>query len=278
MMQKLLLIPLCFLVCEAMAQLEIFRDKKTKKYGYNNTEKDSVAIAPIFDKAENFMGNFAWAKSKRKWGLINQQGVWVLPPAYNVWQETEENFCIVKKKGKFGLVNLSTGKETVVCLYKKTFYFEELNGFGVAAVVIKKKKAGLIDRQGKELVPCLYDVGKRPFAEAAPRFYQVKQKKKMGLIDWTGAVVVPCRYDEVMPDDNETISTKRKGKYGLYKTNGAQLTDCQYESTLLFDNEGYAVAKKNGKFGLIDRRGRLVLPCEYANEEALFTALQKLKK
>jgi hypothetical protein len=278
-MKKLLLLAFCVVEAVAQAQgIEVSYDKKSRKFGYSRN--DSIVITPCFDKARDFSGKFAWAKSRGKWGLINLKGEWVISPAYASTEEFEENYNLVIRKKKYGLVNLLTGTEVIPCLYKKPLFFEELNGFGFASVIVQKGKVGLIDREGKIKVPCLYDVGKMPFAEAGSHFYQVKKKKKMGLIDWHGKLVIPCQFDEVLASegDTTTVSTKRKNKYGLYTTSGVLITDCRYEYPVSFDDDGFATVVLNKKYGLIDRKGNLVLPCQYANDDALINDRQKLKK
>lgn len=278
-MNKILPFLLFALTAAANGQsIEISYDKSSKKWGY--MRNDTMVIAPRFILARDFIGKFAWAKSKGKWGLINLRGEWVIQPTYQKIEEFDDDFSLVIKKKKFGLVNIRSGVEALPCLFQKRFFFEELNGFGTAAVVIQKKKAGLINRDGKIIVPCLYDADKMPFAEAGGHFYQVKQKKKMGLINWNGKLIIPCRFDEALVSDADTssISTKLKNKYGLYSTSGEIIAECLYDYPIAFDQDGFATVVLNKKYGLINRKGKLVLPCQYPNDDALFTDREKLKK
>ncbi|MBS1505101.1 MAG: WG repeat-containing protein [Bacteroidetes bacterium] len=278
-MNKILLALFFALTAVANGQgIEVSYDKSTKKWGY--MRNDSMVIAPRFTIARDFTGKFAWAKSKGKWGLINLRGEWVIEPTYQKIEEFDDEYSLVIRKKKFGLVDIRNGVVASPCLFQKRFFFEELNGFGKAAVVVQKKKAGLINSAGKIIVPCLYDADKMPFAEAGGHFYQVKQKKKMGLINWSGKLVIPCQFDEALLSDADTstVSTKKKNKYGLYATSGDVIAECLYDYPISFDEDGFAAVVLNKKYGLINRKGKLVLPCQYANDDALFTEREKLKK
>ena len=52
-----------------------------KKYGYLNN-KGVWAIMPVFDGATDFNNGYAAAKLGKHWGIINKKGEWVLQPEY----------------------------------------------------------------------------------------------------------------------------------------------------------------------------------------------------
>lgn len=58
-----------------------------------------------------------------------------------------------------------------------------------------------------------------------------------------------------------TIHVNKKGKVGFVDKNGAEVIKCAYESAYPFSG-GYAIVTKSGKSGIIDERGKVVLPPE----------------
>ncbi len=84
MKRVLLLVALLTLAFTASAQaLKPVKDKASKKYGYQDKQKNWV-IPPSYDDARRFDNDgFAVVKTGGREGLINQEGQWILQPLYD---------------------------------------------------------------------------------------------------------------------------------------------------------------------------------------------------
>lgn len=176
---------------------------------------------------------------------------------------------LVVNNDKFGFAN-SNGDITISCLYDAASEFSE----GLASVAIcsdttfsvdkslqktserKKLKFGYIDKQGLLRIPYKYDIAgsfenglatvgfgeddhfeRRDFVSQEKYF--LEGKKKMGLIDVEGNLIVECVYENAIFFREELALVKKKGKYGFINRNGKVVLPLKYD---IADNfiKGYA--------------------------------------
>ena len=82
----------------------------------------------------------------------------------------------------------------------------------------------------------------------------VKMNGKWGLIDKSGREVIPCKYDYAR-DFSEGLATVRiNGKWGYIDKSGREVIPCKYNDVGNF-SEGLAMVQMNGKYGYIDKEG-----------------------
>jgi hypothetical protein len=96
---------------------------------------------------------YATAKQNGKTGVIDTLGHLVVPCVYDEINTSEdlELLDVIKNK-KHGVFSLRTGKELVAPLYDEAIFFDEHY-----AIVQQKKKFGAIDKEGKVLVPFMFN-------------------------------------------------------------------------------------------------------------------------
>ena len=58
---------------------------------------------------------------------------------------------------------------------------------------------------------------------------------------------------------NDRIFAKAAGKYYLLDENGKKVTDDTFEDARPFNGEGYAAVRIDGKWGFIDKDGKVVI-------------------
>jgi hypothetical protein len=198
-----------------------------------------------------------------QYGFINGEGKIVIPIMYKDALCFEEGLCSVGDM----YIDIS-GKEIIDARkYDAAGSFE----FGFARVWLNKK-CGLIDKAGKEILSCEYDfVGWH----------------KSGLI-WAGNY-------EILFNTNEEVEHDSR-KYWLFDSTGNRIDEMEYDYVGLeymgepmqdakyfeIANETISVlAKKNGKWGAIDKTGKPVLTFEYdllsSVNEGIFAALKNGK-
>lgn len=183
--------------------LLIAAKEKGKKYGYID-EQGSYVIAPAFDEAGGFFQGMAVVKKNKKYGIINAKGEFLVNPFY-------DDALIYAPEGKVS--------------------------------VMKGGKWGVIDRSGKVIIPLSYEY-MSVFANGyivVGKYFTQKAYKGM---------VCPT----VLNEKNEVIF-----QVGQVKEDD-ELSSVEYECTQLF-LPGYADKKTNGYSAgwPIVREGKLVL-------------------
>ncbi len=163
-------------------------------YGYLD-RSGKIAIEPKFTMAFDFQRGVARAVQRRKTGLVDTLGRWILVPdrferiaGFNelgvavAWEKFNQKSCLLRADGK------------VLTPLKYTDIDDFYEGF---AVVSDGKNAGLIDRQGREVLPLEFErVGRVSggLVHVRGRFASAWQ-----FYDTLGQLAFPGKFDIVKP-------------------------------------------------------------------------------
>lgn len=141
--------------------------------------------------------------------------------------------------------------------------------FGVAPVRLGRKW-GLIDRTGRELLPCAYDE-----IEVFPKEECVAVRKgaDSGLVDAQGKTLLEPAWEEVQPLVNGFIPVKKDGKWGYADTSGKLVIPCTWDNAWRFSGAETAVVTEQkpegSKRGYIDKSGRVITPLEWDGAQTM---------
>jgi hypothetical protein len=134
--------------------------------------------------------------------------------------------------------------------------FDSIQFYGTQNCVWKNGLAGIIDDDGKELIPVKYKdvgtvIGKKKWAWA------LMGEGKCGLVNTKGEVILPFEH-ESMHVDEYGVSARRKGedKYFVLLDDGTK-TPAIYDD-VTFTKDGY-VFEQNGLYGFASSQGKTVL-------------------
>lgn len=221
------------------------------KWGYVD-RKGNVVVPIIYDKVDrrcyipsnNFHPGITRVWRGKFVGGINHTGTFLLPIEY---QEIEDNYgndlFFVKKNNKYGFFN-SEYQLVIPFKYDFTSGFnrkEELCAVGING------KYGYIDRTGDEVIKLSYD-----FAEP---FYNglaaVVKNNKLGYINKSGEMMIPLKFEVKYSSYIYDNFTKD------YRTDLYLGCGFQYSPHVTF------VMSSNGKFGIINRNGELLVDYKY---------------
>ncbi len=281
------------------------------KWGLVNLRGEWV-VQPLFEALDKFYGRFAVAARKDsvavpktyylqqqtnldlKYGLIGQDGAWVIKPLYEKLVLCTNGTVILYKKFNLWGVMTVDGKKQTLPVYEAIFPFTD----GAAVVVYKDPseismlsayygspdetvtggKWGVIDQQGKELIAPHYAYigsfhdGLAAFNEggtwgAIQRYGSTKALRngKWGFLDVQGRIVIPATYESVNEFDEGVALVTKEG------------------STYLIDKVGHKLARPDSgilkrvgvpalttfcqapAWGFIDTAGRMVIAAAYGN-------------
>jgi hypothetical protein len=183
-------------------------------------------------------------KKEGKWGIINSDGEFVLNPKYDFigaftdfksWKHDSSGCAVVGKlinsKMKYNIINSNFDE-------LNSFIFDEIELFDEDIAEVKiNNKWGAINSKGEIIIPVEYN-----FIST----YLNNGFIKVGLGDY---------------DSNSFV-----GYYGFFDKNGKKISKIIYEVLGMFEN-GFAVCKKNNKYGLLNENGYEVIRCRYDNLE-----------
>ena len=159
--------------------------------------------------------------------------------------------------------------------YTKVSFFKQLNTSERGSVIFKGKKAGLINRKNKFLIPFKYE-------NIYPLNYgylALKKKGKLSLYHLKKGFISKFRYKRILntlffdPEKKDTLfRVVKKNKVGIINQAGKTIIKPQYQSIIyfitMFSREkqktmGLFVVKQNGKYGVCNYNNKMLIPAKY---------------
>lgn len=140
----------------------------------------------------------------------------------------------------YGVYALDGTTEIIGTKYKKIEFIESMQEFIVTTL---ENKVGIITSDGDTKVRPQYDSLKQ--IDKDLNLYLATNNNKKGIIEKNGKILIYLEYDEIGIDATEFPNNDIKNSY------------------LLFNS--VIPVKQNGKWGMYDIKGNLVLPIEYEN-------------
>ena len=209
----------------------VSKDNQQALYHLNGSQLTDLTYMVI--------GEFRFERSKvRKgdlFGYINKQGALLSEIAYEMNYPFSEGFAVIKKDNQYGLID-TLGNVKIQSQY------DFLNDVHLGVASFKKAEQwGLVDFHGKELTPAKYQEIKRVYKGVIA----AKMADKWAIISPLGEELSAFEFDEVKIRENSESTVR---DFGLKEVD--------------FD-EGYLLVSKDGKWGLVDMKGKVIIPTIY---------------
>ena len=148
------------------------------------------------------------------------------------------------------------------------------NGY---AVVESNDKDGAIDVNGNVVIPCIYDK-LNPFNKSG---YAVAQKDGLyGVISLGGKIAVSHEYEDmsISPDENGFLPAKKNGLWGVVDVNtGKEAVPFVYKFIKGCGEGLVSVRNSENRWGFVDTKGELKVPCKYSDAEDFSYGVAKVK-
>lgn len=241
---------------------------KTKALNSKNEEmfKDYAKIEPIenSDISGNiwYEQNLLKVEKNGKYGLIDLEGKEILACEYdNIYSlEKITNSIIVVKDGKLGLVD-STGSKVIEPIYKeiKSFGKDYKQGY---ITKNQEDKYGIVSYSKMQILPNQYEDIKQIYGSS---LFVITQSGKQKVIKQDGTVAIADGFDsisQVLEGTNQGVIFIKNNKYGVMSADGTVVIEANYEYLKQAKLQEY-IAKKDGKYGVIDQNKNEKLPFDY---------------
>lgn len=129
-------------------------------------------------------------------------------------------------------------------------------------LVVKQGSYGVV-REGKWLLPASFDR-----IEKSGVYWLATQNNKTRYYDMAGKSLLPATYTSMGYLDGDRFDVEQQGRWGIYsRSAGKLIIPCIYEAIDYCGGCGrapeYVLAKKGGKWGVIDFKGNLLVPFQY---------------
>lgn len=274
-----------------------------------------ISISGLTEKYED---GYIVKNSENKYGVIGTNKKIVVPVQYEDIESAHSgNYYIVKEDGKLKIFNSSTNEDI------ETNAAEVKSIDGENIIIKSGNNYGLIDISGEQKLEAKYQDLTYTFSE----YYIAKENNKYGIIDSEGNVKLEFKYDYltyrkdedfIEGSNNESINSdiidrnlevklsgiissinledgymkirvnneyqyynfkfenkkntellsnntlflaKKDGKYGYINKDGVVVVNYIYDDATEQNKYGFAAVKKDGKWGAIDEEGNMVVEC-----------------
>ncbi len=230
---------------------------KNGKYGYIS-KSGKLEINFQFEEAEPFEDGHAQVKLNGKASVINREGVQIIPPVYSEAGLPHDDRILFLDSMKYGFTD-GFGKPVIKAQFEVAYDFS-----GGLAIAGKEDELGVIDRNGKWVLPPLYS----GISVESNGLIHVEKDDMSGLLTRLGDEILPVSYDEIGRFSSGLALVSKNDKLGYADAIGHLVIPMQYE----FDGQsigrsefsnGFAVVKEKGRYALIDSTGYKVIPAQY---------------
>ena len=231
----------------------------------------------VLKEREKITGNNEYFAlyAQNKWGVINQNGEEVIFPSYQEMivipnKEKDVFICtynINEQTGEYKTKALNSKNEEILTGYEQIEALENIDEndnvwYEQNILRIKKNgKYGLIDLNGKEILPAEYD--EITVLEGIENSIIVKKDGLVGLANDNGSIIAEPTYSQIknLGDTykNGYITIDQQGKYGLISATKKQILENKYEEIAQIYLDNYYLVKENGVQKLVDSKGNTII-------------------
>lgn len=242
---------------------------KTKALNSKNkeifTEYEQVEALENYDKNQNvwYEKDVLKVKKEGKYGLINLSGKLILNCEYDDIYPLKgiQNSLIAQKNDKIGLVD-NTGRVITETIYTE---IDPLGTDSLDGYIVKNQegKYGVIGASNEQKLEIKYEKIEQIVGN---NLYVVTEDGKQKLINSKGTTILSEGFEQIkqiLKDSKEIIFVK-DGLYGVMTTEGTVLIPNTYQDLKQLEN-GYLVAKKDDKYGIIDKNNNEKLYFNYTS-------------
>lgn len=234
-------------------------------FGIINLQGDYL-VQPEYHSIEVVAGRWAAARMQdEKYRLIDLRNYRVLPAEYDQVKYLNNQKMLFKRGEQWGLLD----REAKEIRFDGTY--DDLIRHGGHLIQARRGKyVGLLDLQGKEVLPIVYEqVGECHNDLFSVIIPQEKENSsywfRWRCVDALGHEKTPQGYDSAEPSLNAGVfRVIRDGKIGLCDLEGKELLAPTFDDIYDFYN-GVAVVCQNGRMGAIDASGHVIVPVVYDN-------------
>lgn len=168
---------------------------------------------------------------------------------FDALREDSVDECVCNFVNREGKILLEKDMKTVYYPGRGTMAYQSGNRFHI------------IDPNGKELG----SVSGRNFERTPVRNHLLVENEdgKWGIRNLQDQVLVPHEYTDIQYAYENAFWLKNDSTYALYHLRKGFLTGFEYEDMQVFYVDGYTTVQKDGKYGYMDKNGRLVIDCIY---------------
>lgn len=196
-------------------------------------------------------------KTNAGYGILSKKKSWIIPAQYSSLKKLSNKGYIAKKQDKIGVIDRS-GKTKI------PFVNSEIKNQDGLIYCKKDGFWGVYTQSSEELYPCQFQ--NIELAKLNDKSYLLNQiKGQWGVINfYSGKTILPNQYAKIeklsidSPTKKDLFKVTKNGKIGVIDDNGAVILPAKFD--FLKGNEGLFIVKSGNHEGLYNINGIEILP------------------
>ena len=168
----------------------------------------------------------------------------------------------VQNAGKYGLINMD-GKEVLPCEYEEITALQGVEG---ALIVLKDESYGIVNDEGNILIPTEYTEIQALGEETSQGFIVRNADGKYGIVDTSNGQVLAINYDGISKiHQGDYYVVTEGGKQKVVRKDGTEVLNGDYDEiiAILKNPEDGVIYKDGEKFGIMNLSGEKVINAKY---------------
>jgi hypothetical protein len=250
----------------------VFSAKKDTAYGVIDRTGNVIVPFELDEHISTSYSEFYMPKKKGKYALADSSFKLLTPFKYDRIDYFSNGVCRVEIGGKNTYID-KKGKELLALTAKN---LEALNSQLFSIKVGDKGyygQHGVLNTAGKMIVPGLYD-----YVGLEGKGIVVRLEQKLGYYNKQGVLVLPAAYDNIkLSGDSSFLRVELKEKTGAYSFAGKALTPIKYSTFGEFE-QGLAEVSADGKYGLLNKKWKEIVPLIYEDLDLIDSTCYIFKK
>ncbi len=225
-------------------------------------------------KGERMTNNYYFTSFQdNKYGVINNKGQEVIAPSYQEYivipnNRTDIFLCtydVDYSNNTYKTKALNSKNEEVFTDYENiepiaNYDSNNIISYEQNAIKVQKNgKYGIINIEGREILPCEYD--DLYSLKNTNNSILVEKDEKIGLVDSTGKVIIEPQYKEIRGLGTDYTSgyivITEDNLYGIVDCNNQKVLDTKYQDIKSLTDNGIYVVKENNNWELVQRNGEV---------------------
>lgn len=252
--------------------------------------QNEFVIPPIVGEIKFYENGLFLVSKDKKYGIVNSKGEWKQKIEFDAHSSFEKRLQLMKK-GKWAVIDadgnfmmdfkysrISCSENGLMCVSEddQNFYFISSKGekafdrvFNnydsfVNGIALMKENDfyGAINEKGKTVIPFKYKKIKRKDDNIF-----AQSDNKLAIYDILGKLIKEVQLAKYsnFDDDFYFVKFEKNGKFGLIDFNGNIVVEAKYDDIEKFEDRLITKVRLNDKYGVIDRKGNVLLPVKYEN-------------
>lgn len=235
--------------------------------GYRLVDKMGNIVSDRFDYIDKSNGMYKVCLNE-KFGYIDRNGKFIIPCVYDYIGSYSDSLILIAKDEKYGYINKNN--EVIVnpiYNYASLFY----DGYALVNKVIDNcEKDYIIDELGNIVFEFDDDIVNvswsfDDYLIATKVIDYDKDIVKLGFVDKVGNTKIPFMYDMVRSFKNGYAAFMLEDKWGVIDKDNNVVIQNIYDGISDFCDGYFIIKSKDMKRGLIDKNGKIILPCVFNN-------------